>query len=113
MSTLIREIDPSNRARWENLEIEVATVDSFQGRECDVVLYSTVRSNPEGSIGFLRDYRRVNVALSRARSLLVIVGDHNTMRYAATGMDENPFSKVLEHIRAYPAECEIIAAELG
>lgn len=112
VSTLTREIDPSNQARWQNLQIEVATVDSFQGRECDVVLYSTVRSNPEGSIGFLRDYRRVNVALSRARSLLVIVGDHQMMLYAATGMDENPFAKVLEHIRAYPAECEIIAAEL-
>ena len=112
VSTLTREIDPSNQARWQNLQIEVATVDSFQGRECDVVLYSTVRSNPEGNIGFLRDYRRVNVALSRARSLLVIVGDHRMMRYAATGMDENPFAKVLEHIGAYPAECEITAAEL-
>ena len=112
VSTLTRDIDPSNRTRWQNLHIEVATVDSFQGRECDVVLYSTVRSNPEGNIGFLRDYRRVNVALSRARSLLVIVGDHQMMRHAATGMDENPFAKVLEHIRAYPAECEIIAAEL-
>ena len=112
VSTLTREIDPSNRARWQNLHIEVATVDSFQGRECDVVLYSTVRSNPEGSIGFLRDYRRVNVALSRARNLLVIVGDHQMMRYATTGMEENPFAKVLEHIGAYPAECEITAAEL-
>lgn len=112
VSTLTRDIDPSNQARWQNLHIEVATVDSFQGRECDVVLYSTVRSNPEGSIGFLRDYRRVNVALSRARSLLVIVGDHQRMRYAATGMDENPFAKVLEHIRTHPVECEIIAAEL-
>ena len=112
VSTLTREIDPSNQARWQSLHIEVATVDSFQGRECDVVLYSTVRSNPEGNIGFLRDYRRVNVALSRARSLLVIVGDHQMMRYAATGMEENPFAKVLEHIRTHPAECEIIAAEL-
>lgn len=112
VSTLTRDIDPSNQARWQSLHIEVATVDSFQGRECDVVLYSTVRSNPEGSIGFLRDYRRVNVALSRARSLLVIVGDHQRMRYAATGMEENPFAKVLEHIRTHPAECEIIAAEL-
>lgn len=111
VSELARFLDPSNRARWQNLQIEAATVDSFQGRECDVVLYSTVRSNPEGGIGFLRDYRRVNVALSRARSLLVIVGDHGMMRYAATGADENPFSKVLEQIRMYPAECEIIAAE--
>lgn len=112
VSEIDRALDPRNAARWQNLQIEVATVDSFQGRECDVALYSTVRSNPEGNIGFLRDYRRVNVALSRARSLLVIVGDHETMRYAATGMDENPFAKVLEHIRAYPDEGEIVAAGL-
>lgn len=112
VSEIDRDLDPRNAARWQNLQIEVATVDSFQGRECDVALYSTVRSNPEGNIGFLRNYRRVNVALSRARSLLVIVGDHETMRYAATGMDENPFAKVLEHIRAYPDEGEIVAAGL-
>ena len=112
VSEIDRDLDPRNATRWQNLQIEVATVDSFQGRECDVALYSTVRSNSEGSIGFLRDYRRVNVALSRARSLLAIVGDHQMMRYAATGMDENPFSKVLEHIRAYPDECEVVAAEL-
>ena len=112
VSELAWSLDPRDPARWQNLQIEVATVDSFQGRECDVVLYSTVRSNPEGNIGFLRDYRRVNVALSRARSLRVIVGDHQMMRHAATGMDENPFSKVLEHFRAYPDECEIVAAEL-
>lgn len=111
VSEIDRALDPRNAARWQNLQIEVATVDSFQGRERDVVLYSTVRSNPEGNIGFLRDYRRVNVALSRARSLLV-VGDQQMMSYAATGMDENPFAKVLEHIRAYPDECEIVAAEL-
>ena len=107
---LARRIDPGNGTRWQNLQIEVATVDSFQGRECDVVLYSTVRSNPQGNIGFLRDYRRVNVALSRARHLLAIVGDDYTMRNAATGIDENPFAKVLEHIRTNAHECAIVPA---
>lgn len=111
VSELIRSIDPYNESRWPNLDIEVATVDSFQGRECDVVLYSTVRSNASGNIGFLRDYRRINVALSRAKHLLVIVGDDQTMRNAVTGMSENPFAKVLDHIRSYPGECEIVPAE--
>ena len=105
-----RLIDPGDTARWQNLRIEVATVDSFQGRECDVVLYSTVRSNQQYNIGFLRDYRRINVALSRARSVLVVVGDDFMMRSAATGIGENPFAKVLEHIRSHPEECEIVPA---
>ena len=105
-----RLIDPQNDARWRNLQIEVATVDSFQGRECDVVLYSTVRSNQQYNIGFLRDYRRINVALSRARSALVIVGDDFMLRSATTGMGENPFAKVLEHIRSHPNDCEIVPA---
>ena len=79
-------IDAENGGRWHNLSIEVATVDAFQGRECDVVLYSTVRSNNERRIGFLRDYRRINVALSRARDMLVIVGDDFMMRNAEIGM---------------------------
>ena len=105
-----RLIDPGDTARWQNLRIEVATVDSFQGRECDVVLYSTVRSNQHYNIGFLRDYRRINVALSRARSVLVVVGDDFMMRSAATGIGENPFAKVLEHMRSHPEECEIVPA---
>ena len=106
-----RIIDPGDEVRWQNSQIEVATVDSFQGRECDVVLYSTVRSNQQYNIGFLRDYRRINVALSRARSVLVIVGDDFMMRSAATGMEENPFAKVLEHMRSHPEECEIVPAD--
>ena len=105
-----RLIDPGNTVRWQNLQIEVATVDSFQGRECDVILYSTVRSNQQYNIGFLRDYRRINVALSRARSALVIVGDDVMMRSAAVGMGENPFAKALEHIRLHPEDCEIVPA---
>ena len=63
---LATRVDPANNDRWRSLDIEIATVDSFQGRECDIVLYSTVRSNRDRRIGFLKDYRRINVALSRA-----------------------------------------------
>ena len=55
--------------------IKVNTVDGFQGREEDVVIVSTVRSNPHGGIGFLADSRRMNVAMTRARHSCVVVGN--------------------------------------
>ena len=73
-------------------EVEVNSVDSFQGREKDLVIFSTVRSKYEGieealvqSIGFLRDKRRMNVGLSRARVGLIIVGDLERLRKAKQG----------------------------
>ena len=59
--------------------ITVNTVDGFQGQERDVILVSLVRSNDEGQIGFLRDLRRMNVAITRARMKLIIVGDSSTL----------------------------------
>ena len=111
---LITRVDPENDGRWRNLRIEIATVDSFQGRECDVVVYSTVRSNKEKKIGFLKDRRRINVALSRARELLVIVGDHFMMQTATVGFgpELNPFASVLDHFRSHPDECRIMQASL-
>jgi ATP-dependent RNA/DNA helicase IGHMBP2 len=61
-------------------DIEVSTVDGAQGREWDVVLYSTVRSNPQHRLGFLEDERRLNVAVTRARRNFVLVGDERTLR---------------------------------
>lgn len=60
-------------------EVEVDTIDGFQGRENDVVLISLVRSNESGELGFLKDVRRMNVALTRARKKMVIVGDSATL----------------------------------
>ncbi len=59
--------------------VEVDSVDGFQGREKEAVVMSLVRSNPEGEIGFLADVRRTNVALTRARRLVVVVGDSATL----------------------------------
>ena len=101
-------IDTTDSERWPRMTIDIATVDSFQGRECDVVIYSTVRSNPSRRIGFLRDHRRINVALSRARDLLVIVGDDYMMESALLGDASNPFAEVLDHIRSHPDECRIV-----
>ncbi|MBZ4410487.1 AAA family ATPase [Myxococcus sp. XM-1-1-1] len=60
-------------------DVEVDTVDAFQGREKDAILVSLTRSNSEGQVGFLNDLRRMNVALTRARRHLFVVGDSATL----------------------------------
>jgi hypothetical protein len=68
----------------------VGTVDSFQGSEADLVVISLVRNNPRSggsAIGFLRDRRRMNVALSRAKSKLVIVGSLQFLSEAVRGVN--------------------------
>ena len=74
-------LDPDRAASV--VDVEVNTVDGFQGREKRVVLLSTVRSNKGGWIGFLNDKRRLNVALTRARDALIVVGNEQTLRRAA------------------------------
>ncbi len=61
--------------------ISVNTVDGFQGQERDVIILSLVRSNDEGQIGFLRDLRRMNVAITRARMKVIILGDRRTLTH--------------------------------
>jgi superfamily I DNA and/or RNA helicase len=60
-------------------EVEIDTVDGFQGREKEAVIVSLVRSNDEGQLGFVADIRRINVALTRARKKLVVIGDGATV----------------------------------
>ncbi len=62
-----------------NSQFSVNTVDSFQGQEKDIIYISLVRSNKDGEIGFLKDIRRTNVALTRAKHQLVVVGDSATL----------------------------------
>lgn len=59
--------------------MEVGTVDGFQGREKEIVIVSLVRSNEKGEVGFLSDTRRMNVAMTRARRLLIVIGDSATI----------------------------------
>ena len=77
--------------------ISVNTVDGFQGQERDVILISLVRSNEEGQIGFLRDLRRMNVAITRARMKLIILGNPHTLC-------RHPFyRKLYEYVQALSA----------
>jgi predicted DNA helicase len=82
------------RRSLEEPDLEVHTVDGFQGREKEAILLSLTRSNERGEVGFLRDARRLNVALTRARRKLLVVGDASTLA------GEPIFADLVEHCRA-------------
>eukprot|EP00873_Tetraselmis_striata_P022776 jgi/Tetstr1/443040/TSEL_031099.t1 len=65
--------------------VEVDTVDSFQGREKPVIVFSTVRANSAGRLGFLSNQQRMNVALTRAQRALVVVGSRSTLEHGGSG----------------------------
>ncbi len=73
---------------------DVQTIDGFQGQERELIVISLVRSNVEGVIGFLKDYRRMNVAMTRAQQKLIIIGDSSTI-----GQDSF-YNRFLEHVEA-------------
>jgi hypothetical protein len=81
------------------VNLNVGTVDSFQGGEREVILYGFTRSNPEGKVGFLRELRRTNVAFSRAQHQLVLVGDMTTL----TNARDRAFRELAESLRDYLA----------
>jgi superfamily I DNA and/or RNA helicase len=89
-----------------NLGLDINTIDAFQGQERDVIYISLVRSNAKGEIGFLKDYRRMNVAMTRARKKLVIVGDSSTL-----GNDEfyQNFMTYCEQVNGYRTAWEFMA----
>lgn len=95
----------TKRHTWSSYsEIFVNVVDAFQGREADIVLFSITRSEAKG-LGFLREMERINVALSRGKELLAIVGDH---LYCQTVPDVvNPLKDVLDYIRRNPDTCKL------
>jgi superfamily I DNA and/or RNA helicase len=76
--------------------ISVNTIDSFQGQERDIVYISLTRSNAEGAIGFLSDIRRMNVAMTRARKKLIVIGDSATLSNSPFYADFITFSQEID-----------------
>jgi superfamily I DNA and/or RNA helicase len=85
--------------------IEIDSVDGFQGREKEVVILSLVRSNVEGEMGFLTDTRRMNVAMTRARRKLSVIGDSATLSAIPFYQD---FIQYAEAIEAYKSSWEYV-----
>jgi len=85
-------------------EFKVSTIDSYQGQEAENVIISLVRSNTDGTIGFLKDYRRMNVAMTRAQNNLMVIGDSATL-----GSDDfyAQFLDYVESIQAYHSVWEL------
>jgi superfamily I DNA and/or RNA helicase len=89
---------------WDEdaLASRIATVDSFQGREQDVILFGFTRSNPDGRVGFLSEIRRLNVSLTRARRQLVLVGDSVTLSNALDPDFARLFTALLLRVKKTP-----------
>lgn len=94
--------------------IRVATIDNYQGEEADVVVASLVRSNEQGSVGFLRELERINVLLSRARHGLILIGNASTLRNASNADARRHWGMVLDNLedrggiaKGLPASCQL------
>lgn len=75
------QLDKIKQSLDHTLNVTAATVDGFQGGECDIIVMSCVRANSSGQVGFAKDFRRINVALTRARYGLIVIGNRRSLAY--------------------------------
>lgn len=104
----LRDVILQGVAEWPDLDVECNSVDAFQGRQADVCIYSVVRSNARAVLGFLKEKPRLNVALSRGKSALIIVGDQMFCRGV---QGTNPFRRVVDYIDANDANCTTVEVQ--
>jgi len=97
----------ASRDKLRNLRIECSTIDAVQGKEAKIVLYSLTRTRPTD---FVDDEHRVNVALSRAEELLLIVGDENAYRQSK---DCEHLQRVIQYIHRNQESCRVITQLFG
>lgn len=89
-----------------HIEVDINTVDAFQGSQRDIIIYSTVRSSNQRRIGFLKEEARLNVAFSRAKRALIIVGDGKFLRNPR--IPGNRFPYVISYMQEHPEFCQEI-----
>lgn len=106
---LLRKMVQNNGFDSVAQKIDINTLDAFQGRQNDIIIYSTVRTSD--SIGFQKEKERVNVAFSRARKLLIICGDMDFFYHYDN--PDNKFIEIIDYIKEHNAECKIINCKDG
>jgi hypothetical protein len=110
INTSIPKKADRQRAQQDLAQLEIATVDSFQGREKDFVVFSCVRSSRHGGIGFLSQEARLNVALSRAKYGLYVVGNVQTLQRSGKRDQSNCWTQLMQEavnrmrVRQVPAK---------
>jgi superfamily I DNA and/or RNA helicase len=87
--------------------VEISSIDGFQGREADIVIFVTVRCNVHYEIGFLKDLRRMNVALTRARAAVIIIGNRATLTMGTADPESTAvWKRLLAHVSEVQIECK-------
>jgi superfamily I DNA and/or RNA helicase len=96
---ILMQNDIENDGIINKTNLTIETIDGFQGQERDVIYISLVRSNTKSEIGFLSDYRRMNVAMTRARMKLIVIGDSGTIG------NDNFYKTFLDYVETEGSYC--------
>lgn len=104
LSQKFKQTEGEDFWKGQGIQIVCNTVDAFQGDEADIAIFSVTLSNAENKIGFLSSYERINVALSRGKIGLIILGDHDFCER----IGDNPLRDVFKYIKSKPEDCCLI-----